>query len=84
MNNMKKTRNTIGNSRKTARKVDEGQRGDAGDLPPLGPPVLEPGLHLGVRHLQILGHLGALRARQVFLCVEDFGQERMNKQALIA
>jgi hypothetical protein len=36
-------------------------------VPPLGPPILEPGLHLRVRHLQIFGHLRAFRARQVFL-----------------
>jgi hypothetical protein len=43
-------------------------------VPPLGPPILEPGLHLRVRHLQIFGHLRAFRARQVFLSTEECHQ----------
>ena len=39
-------------------------------LPPLGSSVLEPGLHLGVRHLQILGQGRAFSWGQVLLLVE--------------
>lgn len=42
--------------------------------PPLGAPVLEPGLDLRVGHLQGLGQGGALRRGQVLLAVEAFLQ----------
>ena len=38
--------------------------------PPLGPPVLEPGLDLGVRHLEALGHGRPLGGGEVLLLVE--------------
>lgn len=42
--------------------------------PPFRSPILEPGFHLGVRHLQGLGQLRTLGRRQVFLTVEAFLQ----------
>lgn len=55
----------------------EGKRGKKGKrrdesaiLPPFCPSVLEPGLHLCVRHLQGLGQGGSLGRRQVLLPVE--------------
>ena len=41
-------------------------------LPPFGPPVLKPGLHLRVRHLEVFGQGGPLRGGQVLLLVEPF------------
>lgn len=40
------------------------------NVPPLGPPVLEPGLDLGVGHLELLGQGGPLCRGQVLLSVE--------------
>ena len=38
--------------------------------PPLGPSVLEPGLDLRVRHLQVLGQRRPLRRRKILLLVK--------------
>ena len=38
--------------------------------PPLGPPVLKPGLDLRVRHLEVLGEGRPLRGCEVLLLVE--------------
>ena len=38
--------------------------------PPFGPPVLEPGLDLCVRHLQVLGQRRPLSGGEVLLLVE--------------
>ena len=42
--------------------------------PPLGPSVLEPGLDLGVRHLELLGQRGAFGGGQVLLAVKPLLQ----------
>ena len=44
------------------------------NVPPLGAPVLEPGLDLSVRHFEEFGQGGAFGRRQVFLFVEPLLQ----------
>ena len=45
-------------------------------IPPLGPSVLEPGLDLGVRHLELFGQRGAFGGGQVLLAMKPLLQFR--------